>query len=179
MTRSAFSAAIAPIIGRLPASRSPPQPNTTISLPRRVGPQRFERLGERVGLVGVVDEDRRAVALADQFEPALGALELRERREGRRRLAAGGDGETRRHQRVLDLEGAGQRQPDVMLLPAECDLERLREALDRGSDQPDAVAATPDGEQAQPTLPGRRRHRVGLLVIGKDDGGAVRARSGR
>ena len=36
-----------------------------------IGPQRFERLGERVGLVRVVDEDRRAVALADQIEPPL------------------------------------------------------------------------------------------------------------
>ena len=75
ITRSAFSAAIAPIIGRLPGSRSPPQPNTTTSLPRRIGPQRLQRLGQRVGLVGVVDEDRRAVRLADQFEPALGALQ--------------------------------------------------------------------------------------------------------
>ena len=33
MTRSAFSAAMRPMIGRLPASRSPPAPNTTMSLP--------------------------------------------------------------------------------------------------------------------------------------------------
>ena len=33
MTRSAFSAAMRPMIGRLPASRSPPAPNTTTSLP--------------------------------------------------------------------------------------------------------------------------------------------------
>ena len=38
-----------------------------------VGPQRLERLGERIGLVRIVDEDRRAAVLADQFEPALGA----------------------------------------------------------------------------------------------------------
>ena len=52
------------MIGRLPRSRSPPQPNTQTSLPRGEGPQRVEHVRQRVGLVGVVDEDERAVALA-------------------------------------------------------------------------------------------------------------------
>ena len=56
-----------------------------------VGPQRLKRLVERVGLVRVVDEDRRAVALADEIEPALGALERCERREHRAGIAAGRD----------------------------------------------------------------------------------------
>ena len=46
----------------LARSRSPPAPNTTTSLPLGVGPQRLERLRQRVRLVRVVDEDRRAVA---------------------------------------------------------------------------------------------------------------------
>ncbi len=50
-----------------------------------VGPQRFERLGERIGLVRIIDEDRRAAARADAFEPALGAGEMFERREHRSR----------------------------------------------------------------------------------------------
>ena len=86
--------------------------------PRRVGPQRLERLRQRVGLVGVVDEDRRAVALADQFEPALGALERLERGEHRAGIAAGGDRKARRDQRVLDLERADQRQPHAIVRPA-------------------------------------------------------------
>ena len=69
--------------------------------------------------MGIVDEDRRAVALADQLEPALGALELRERRKRGGGLAAGRDREAGRDQRVLDLEGAGQRQADACTsLPA-------------------------------------------------------------
>ncbi len=57
MTTSAFSAAMAPITGRLPRSRSPPQPNTQTSLPGGIGPQRVEHMRQRVGLVGIVDDD--------------------------------------------------------------------------------------------------------------------------
>ena len=46
-----------------------------------VGPQRLQRLRQRVGLVGVIDKDRRAVAFADPFQPALGAFEMFERGE--------------------------------------------------------------------------------------------------
>ena len=53
----------APISGRLPGSRSPPQPNTTTSRPRRVRAQRREHRLERIGRVGVVDDDRRAVGV--------------------------------------------------------------------------------------------------------------------
>ena len=45
--------------------------------PCDVWAQRFERLGERVGLVGLIDEDRGAVGLADPFEPALRSLQVR------------------------------------------------------------------------------------------------------
>ena len=41
-----------------------------------IRPQRLQRFRQRVGLVRVIDEDRRAVALADAFEPALGAFEM-------------------------------------------------------------------------------------------------------
>ena len=58
MTRSARRVAISPIIGRLPRSRSPPQPNTTTQLPlAQAGAARQHGL-ERVGLVRVVDIDR-------------------------------------------------------------------------------------------------------------------------
>ena len=111
ITLSAFCAAIAPISGRLPASRSPPAPNTTIRLALHIGPQRLERLRQRVGLVRVVDEDRRAVALADQIEPALRALQRSQRSKHRAGLAAGRDRKAGRDQRILDLERADQRQP--------------------------------------------------------------------
>ena len=56
---------------------------------------------QRVRLVRVVDEDRRAVAVADELEPPLGAGEVLERCESACRLGAGRDGETRRNERVL------------------------------------------------------------------------------
>ena len=51
----------------------------------RIGPQRLERLLQRVGLVRVIDEDRRAIALAGEFEAALGAFELSPARRRRAR----------------------------------------------------------------------------------------------
>ena len=44
MTISALSAAMRPISGRLPRSRSPPQPKTQTSLPRRERAQRIEHM---------------------------------------------------------------------------------------------------------------------------------------
>ncbi len=109
-----------------------------------VRPQRLDRLGERIGLVRVVDEDRRAVASADQLEPPLGAFEIFERMEHRRGIAAGRDRLAGRHQRVLDLESADQRQAHPMGLARVRQPQRLGEAVDRVLDQPDAVAAAAD-----------------------------------
>ncbi len=67
MTMSAFASAARPISGRLPGSRSPPAPKTTMSRPLASGGA--PRALERVGLVGVVDEDHRAILVADQLEP--------------------------------------------------------------------------------------------------------------
>ena len=50
--------------------------------------QRREDLFQRVGLVGVIDEDRRAVAGADEFEPPRRALQIVERREDVARAAS-------------------------------------------------------------------------------------------
>ncbi len=42
----------------------------------RIRPQRLQRLRQRIGLVRVVDKDRRAVAFADPLQPALGAFKM-------------------------------------------------------------------------------------------------------
>ena len=68
-----------PMIGRLPLSRSPPQPNTHDEPAGRERAQRLERGGQRIGLVRVVDDDEAAAHSADDLEPALHALELLER----------------------------------------------------------------------------------------------------
>ena len=80
-TRSAFSAAIAPIIGRLPGIAIAAAAKHHHKAAGHIRPQRIERLGKRIRLVGIIDEDRRAVFLSDEIEPALGALELRQRAE--------------------------------------------------------------------------------------------------
>ena len=108
----------------------------------RIRPQRLQRLRQRIGLVRVIDEDRRAVALADPFQPALGAFEMFEACEHRLRLAAGRDRETCRHQRILDLEAADQRQPHRDLLAAMFERELLRKAVDAGFDQANALACS-------------------------------------
>ena len=62
----------------------------------------------------VIDENRRAVTLADEFEPPRRALERFERREDPRRVIAARDGQPRGDERVRDLEGAGERQIDLI-----------------------------------------------------------------
>ncbi len=88
MTMSAFSDAIRPMIGRLPRSRSPPQPKTQMRRPVAKGRQAFERSGERFGLMGIVDHTETAVAPADDFEAAFDALQTAERLEHSRHILA-------------------------------------------------------------------------------------------
>ena len=86
----------------------------------RVRPQCLQRLRQRVGLVGVIDKDRRAVVFADPFQPALGAFETFECGKHRLRRAAGTDCEAGRDQRILDLEFTDQRQPHRRSLRPRC-----------------------------------------------------------
>ncbi len=50
--------------------------------------QRFQRLGQRVGLVGIVDEDRCAIAFADALQPAGRAVKIFKRGKNARGVAA-------------------------------------------------------------------------------------------
>ena len=68
MATSARSAAMRPISGRLPRSRSPPQPNTTINRPVREGSHRVDRALERIGGVRVVAQHGRP--RVDDLQPA-------------------------------------------------------------------------------------------------------------
>ena len=71
---SASSAAIAPMIGRLPGSRSPPQPNTTTSRPAQCARAARQRLAQRVGRVRVVDHRERRLRAAEGLHaPGRGA----------------------------------------------------------------------------------------------------------
>ena len=66
---SASSAATRPISGRLPASRSPPQPNTTRSSPAAMQARRLQRLGERIGSVRVIDDGERRAGRGRRTSP--------------------------------------------------------------------------------------------------------------
>ena len=83
MTRSACLAAIAPINGALALVAVAAGAEHDDELAFDVRPQRLDGFLQRVRLVRVVDEHRRAVALADQIEPSLGAFERSQRRENR------------------------------------------------------------------------------------------------
>ena len=61
-TTSLARAAASPMSGRLPRSRSPPQPKTVMSAPGRERAEGGEQTLERVGRVGVVDDDGEARA---------------------------------------------------------------------------------------------------------------------
>ena len=57
-TTSLKRPATAPISGRFVRSRSPPQPNTVISRPRRQRPRGLEQVSQRIVGMRVVDDDR-------------------------------------------------------------------------------------------------------------------------
>ena len=103
MTRSAISAAIAPISGRLPASRSPPAPNTTTSRPPHRGaapraPSPAHRACGRSRQRSARRLVRRRVRAGPWRRSALRARRTRPRGRRRRNRLPGRD------QRVLDLE---------------------------------------------------------------------------
>ena len=102
-----------------------------------IRPQRRERLGQSVGLVRVVDEDRRAVARARQLETALGAFELRNRGEDACRLGAGGDAQSGGHGGIVHLEPADKRQPDFVFAAGMRQRHGLRETVDCARHEPD------------------------------------------
>src|SRR5258705_8950107 len=118
----------------------------------------------------VIDEDRRAVALADPFQPALRAFEMFERGENGFGLAAGTDREPGGYQRILDLEFADQRQPDRMPAPAMFKVKVLRKAVDGGLDQanalPCAVALMTDRRDPQAACARGIDHGLRTIMIG-------------
>ena len=105
ITTSASRAAISPISGRLPRSRSPPAPNTHEHAAASVELARgAQHVLQRVGRVRVVDEHGEVLALVDRLEaararaPALGSA-ARDRRVVDAERARGGDARRARWRR--------------------------------------------------------------------------------
>ena len=87
ITRSASRAAISPISGRLPRSRSPPQPNTTCSRPLGQLPRGGSTFSSESGRVRVVDEHREVLALVDRSRSGRDLARALDRRRARSRAA--------------------------------------------------------------------------------------------
>src|SRR5262249_56308668 len=73
----------------------------------------------------------------------------------------------------VDLERARERQTHKVTATGMAEFEHLREALDPALNKANALAAPADGDEPQPASRRRRRHRVGGLVISRDDRGAA------
>ena len=169
-TMSASRAAISPMIGRLPASRSPPQPKATMSLPLRIGPQRAQNLVERIGLMRVIDD--RPARLAARRPVRAGPARPRAFRARRAPALARAcdDAEPGGDKRVRGLERAGERQREREDRAFVGDFEARRHSVRLGADEPQARAFSPRREHAQPPRGASGENLVGDVAVGVDDG---------
>jgi hypothetical protein len=110
LVTSTWSAAWAmrPICGRLPGSRSPPQPNTHHSWPpRSCATGRSARgLFQRVRRVRVVDHDQRRILAADLLHAARGRHQRFDRVQRRAQFDALGQQHAQHRQRIAGVEVA-------------------------------------------------------------------------
>ena len=113
IVRSARRAAISPMSGRLPRSRSPPQPKTQMTLERRQRPGRGEHVLQRVRRVRVVDDEREVLALGDRLEAPRHGVDVGQRRDDRRVVDAERARRRDRAEDVVDVEAAGQRRAQL------------------------------------------------------------------
>ena len=124
--RSARRAPISPMSGRLPRSRSPPQPNTTSTRPAAMARAGAQRVLERVGRVRVVDDhgERLARRARPRTRPghALGA------RQTRRSTASSGSPSARQAVAAASafstLKRAARRSSTCCCTPSRGDAER-------------------------------------------------------
>ena len=98
-----------------------------------------------------------------------------ERVKHRFRLAAGAERQARGDQRVLDLEFADQRQTQRMAATAMFQHEFLREPVDRGADQANAlaqaIAVTANCNEPQSAFARRIDHGLRIAMVGRNHGG--------
>ena len=141
--RSASRAPMPPMSGRLPRSRSPPQPNTTSTRPSVTARAALQRVLERVRRVRVVDDDAERLAGAHRLEAAGDAL---------------GDGEAAR---ARPRRGSPRARPAAAAASGVLDVEARREAQRHALVQPEARADEREGRA------------VGAQIeVAGDDGGA-------
>src|SRR5262249_30100528 len=115
--------------------------------------------------------DLRAAVFTNALKPSFGSFKTFQRREYRIGLVAGDDAEPGRHQRILGLEFADQRQTDTMTLAAMFDLQDLTEAVARGFEQPDSRSVASASREATSACRCGGAHILSVVVIDVDDGG--------
>ena len=137
-----------------------------------IGPQRLQRLRQRVRLVRVVDEDRRAVVVPASSSRPLAPCSFSSA-ANTRAARAGGNGEAGGDRGILHLEAADQRQLDLISLAAMRDADDLREAVDRAAEQFDVVALLADRHDLEAALFRRLDHLPGIAIVDADHRGAA------
>ena len=112
-----------------------------------------------VGRMGIIDIDRRADAGDDgAFEAAAHGLNTRQIAERCHDIAAGGDDQTRRHQRIGRLIGTDQRQCDLVHLARSFDHQRLAKRCRLPRYKPQRVTGRADREQPHAARRGGSDH---------------------
>jgi len=145
MTTSAARVAISPMIGRLPGSRSPPQPNTTMSRPVTKGrsaqaPFRARRACGRNRRTLARLGSRRCAPAGRARLRVFPARRTRARRASRSRCR---DPPRRAHWRLGNRRATGGARRRARHRGKR---ESGRETLAHGLDEPDRLAARADGE---------------------------------
>ena len=135
-------------------------------------PGGVEDVLERVGGVGVVDDDRERLALVDRLEAARDAIGDGERRDhvGEREPERPGAGD--RAKRVLDVEPARQRQRHLCLAVRRQAAEARARGAERRLERAVGGALVAAGREGQRFELGRQAVAVGVVEV---DHGALRA----
>ena len=171
---SASRAAISPMIGRLPWSRSPPAPSTTISRPAVSGRSASSAAVDRVGLVGVVDDDGEVLAGVDALEPAGHAAALGHRAGDRLEVEPQPGAGRERGQRVGHVEVTGQRAARLDAHAARAgDHERGPARRHLRRPRPASRRRAPVAENDCSGTPPRCEQPPAVLVVGVDQSAAA------
>ena len=136
----------------------------------RIGPERADRVLQRIRLVRIVDEHRRASpAAAHELKPALGTFQRLERMHHQRFVAPGANDETRRDERIRRLEITDQRQLHPVAVPPHLVSSLLAEAFALNLDDAKRLAFPPNGEQVEPARLATCRSLCAMVAIDIDD----------
>ena len=137
-----------------------------------VRPQRVQDLRQRVRLVGVVDEDRRAAGMhADPLQPPGGALEALEEAGRGGGVGARCQHEAERRQEIGGLEGADQPGRDLVTPAVDRELKGLAVRPRLARQQTQALGLPAVVEHGDAALPADRGQRREFRLIGVEHGG--------